>query len=79
MKTVADVLKVSRSNLAERLSGRSKSRGPYHKTEDTDLLPAIRRLVDASPPMAIGGSPRSSTARGEPPISRSSTPNGFTA
>lgn len=49
MKTVADVLKVSRSNLAERLSGRSKSRGPYHKIEDADLLPAIRRLVDARP------------------------------
>jgi putative transposase len=49
MKTVADVLKVSRSNLAERLSGRSKTRGPYHKTDDADLLPAIRRLVDARP------------------------------
>lgn len=49
MKTVADVLKVSRSNLAERLGGRSKSRGPYRKTEDADLLPALRRLVDARP------------------------------
>lgn len=49
MKTVADILNVSRSNLAERLSGRSKTRGPYHKTEDADLLPAIRRLVDARP------------------------------
>ena len=49
MKTIADVLKVSRSNLAERLSGRSKSRGPYRKTEDADLLAAIRRLVDARP------------------------------
>jgi putative transposase len=49
MKTVADVLKVSRSNLAERLKGRSKPRGPYLKTEDADLLPAIRRLVDARP------------------------------
>lgn len=49
MKTVADVLKVSRSNLAERLRGRAKPRGPYRKTEDADLLPAIRRLVDARP------------------------------
>ena len=49
MKTVADVLKVSRSNLAERLRGRAKPRGPYSKTEDADLLPAIRRLVDARP------------------------------
>ena len=30
-------------------------------------------------PMAIGGSPRSSIAKGEPPISLSSTPNGFIA
>ncbi len=49
MKTVADTLGVSRSNLVERLKGRSKPRGPYHKAEDTELLPAIRRLVDQRP------------------------------
>ncbi|MGZ2408250.1 hypothetical protein ACVIKO_005571 [Rhizobium ruizarguesonis] len=47
MKTVADVLGVSRSNLAERLKGKSKARGPYLKADDAELLPAIRRLVDA--------------------------------
>jgi hypothetical protein len=45
MKAVADTLSVSRSNLVERLKGRSKSHGSYHKAEDTELLPIIRRLV----------------------------------
>lgn len=49
MKAVADTLGVSRSNLIERLKGKSKSRGPYHKVEDEDLLPTIRRLVDQRP------------------------------
>jgi len=49
MKTVADTLGVSRSNLAERLKGKSKPRGPYRKAEDAELLSAIRRLVDARP------------------------------
>ncbi len=49
MKAVADTLGVSRSNLIERLKGRSKPRGPYHKVEDAELLPAIRRLVDQRP------------------------------
>ncbi|WP_093041612.1 IS3 family transposase, partial [Rhizobium tibeticum] len=49
MKTVADVLGVSRSHLAERLKGKSKPRGPYLKADDAELLPAIRRLVDARP------------------------------
>jgi hypothetical protein len=49
MKTVADVLNVSRSNLTERLKGRSKPRGPYLQAADAELLPAIRRLVDARP------------------------------
>lgn len=49
MKAVADTLGVSRSNLIERLKGKSKPRGPYHKIEDAELLPAIRRLVDQRP------------------------------
>lgn len=49
MKMVADTLGVSRSNLVQRLNGRSKPRGSYHKAEDADLLPAINRLVDARP------------------------------
>ena len=49
MKAVADTLGVSRSNLVERLKGRSKPRGSYHKAEDAELLPIIRRLVDQKP------------------------------
>jgi len=49
MKTVPDVLGVSRSDLVERLKGKSKPRGPYLKADDAELLPAIRRLVDARP------------------------------
>lgn len=49
MKTIADVLNVSRSNLAERVKCGSKSRGRYHKADDGELLPAIRRLVDTRP------------------------------
>jgi len=79
MKTVADTLGVSRSNLVERLKGRSKPRGSYRKAEDAELPPIIRRLVDQRPTYGYRGSPRSSIARGEPPISLSSTPNGFTA
>jgi hypothetical protein len=49
MKAVADTLGVSRSNLAERLKGKSKPRGPYRKAKDAELLPAIRKLVDQRP------------------------------
>lgn len=55
MKTVADVMGVARSNLAEKArrdqqapSPESPSpRGPYAKPEDIVLLPAIRELVSA--------------------------------
>lgn len=49
MKTVATVLEVSRSNLIERLQGRTKPCRRYQKAQDAALLPHIRRLVDARP------------------------------
>lgn len=49
MNRVAEVLGVSRSQLHVRASGRSNPRGPYTKSSDADLLPALRRLVDARP------------------------------
>lgn len=49
MKAVADALRVSRSNLSERMKGKSKPRGPYLKADDVELLPATRKLVDARP------------------------------
>jgi putative transposase len=44
MKAVADTLAVARSNLIERR--RAKSRRPYRKAGDDELLALIRRLVD---------------------------------
>ncbi len=48
MKAVAETLGVSRSNLIERLKARSKPRGSYHKAEDAELLPVIRRPTISS-------------------------------
>ena len=49
MKAVADTLAVARSNLIERVSRRAKSRRPYRKAGDDELLALIRRLVDERP------------------------------
>lgn len=49
MKTVADTLGVSRSNLIARRDGLAKPRRRYQKAEDASLLPLIRRLVDERP------------------------------
>jgi hypothetical protein len=49
MKAVADTLAVARSNLIERVSRRAKSRRPYRKGGDDELLALIRRLVDERP------------------------------
>lgn len=49
MSRVAEVLEVSRSQLHARAFGVSRSRGAYCKTDDVELLPAIRRLVDQRP------------------------------
>ncbi|EYD76783.1 Mobile element protein [Rubellimicrobium mesophilum DSM 19309] len=49
MKTVAEVLGVSRSNLHDRLKGTTKPRRRYHKAQDAALLPLITALVTARP------------------------------
>ncbi len=49
MKTVADTLGVSRSNLHDRLKGISKPRRRYHKAQDGALLPHIQALVAKRP------------------------------
>ncbi len=46
MKTVAEVVGVSRSNLIDRIEQRAKARGSYRKAEDAALLPLIRAVVD---------------------------------
>lgn len=47
MKTVSDVLDVSRSNLTEQVAAPPKPRAPYLKPRDEVLLPTIRALVAA--------------------------------
>ena len=49
MKAVADTLAVARSKLIELVSRRAKSRRPYRKAGDNELLALIRRLVDERP------------------------------
>ena len=49
MKTICDTLQVSRSNIAERTSGKRIERDPYTKLEDQELLPVIRSIVDERP------------------------------
>jgi transposase InsO family protein len=49
VKAVATALGVSRSQLHERLRGRSQSRRRYAKADDGELVPAIRALVDERP------------------------------
>jgi transposase InsO family protein len=49
VKTVAQTLGVSRSNLVRRQAGESKPRRSYVMTDDTALLPDIRALVDVRP------------------------------
>ncbi len=78
MLAVAEALRVSRSNLSERIKGKSKPRGPYLKADEVELLSAILKLVDGQL-MAIDGSLPFSTGSGGPPISQSSTASAFTA
>ncbi len=49
MKAVADALEVARSNLAERAARGRRSRGPYGKADDPDILATVRLLVDERP------------------------------
>ena len=49
MKMVAETLKVARSHINERRGTAPKLRGPYHKDEDAEVLPALRAIVDARP------------------------------
>ena len=46
MKTVSSTLGVSRSQLSERLKREPTARTRYRKTDDAQLLPTIRTLVD---------------------------------
>ncbi|WP_209428492.1 IS3 family transposase [Pararhodobacter sp. SW119] len=49
MSAVAETLGVSRSNLHDRVSGKTKPRRRYHKAQDAALLPLIEQLVAERP------------------------------
>ncbi len=49
MKAVAETLGVARSNLIDRLKGRTKPRRRYHKAQDAAVVPLITALVSARP------------------------------
>lgn len=46
MKAIAATLGVARSNLAQRIKGDTKKRGPYLRAADAELLPQIRAILD---------------------------------
>ena len=49
MKAVAETLRVSRSNLHDKVRRASMPRRSYCKPNDDGLLPLVRRLVDERP------------------------------
>jgi putative transposase len=49
VKTVAQTLGVSRSQLSERLRGEAKPRSNYRVSDDSELLGPLRALVDERP------------------------------
>jgi hypothetical protein len=85
MKRVTDMLGLARSNIAARVRGVRPKRGfaIARWRSRLELANAIRRLVDARPTPAFagagstgtGGSPRSSSASGDPTVWPRSTPS----
>lgn len=49
MRTVADVIRASRSNLHNRLNGSAKPRLGYHKARDVTILLRLPKLVAKRP------------------------------
>ncbi len=49
MKVVAETLGVARSNLHDRVTGRTEPRRRYHKAQDAAVVPLITALVTARP------------------------------
>ena len=70
MKTIAETLGVARSNIdraRQRASAETRAADPRWRSWNSAA--DIRRLVDSDRPTGTGGSPRSSSASGEPPAS----------
>jgi hypothetical protein len=78
MKTVAEVIGVSRSNLIERLQERPKTRIGRPPLPDNELVAAIKAVIAELRPTATGGSMPSSGAGHLPPGTSRPTTNGST-
>ena len=63
MKTVAEVIGVSRSNLADRLQERCKKRIGRPPLPDDELVSKIKAVIADYRPTAIGGSTPFSSGR----------------
>jgi hypothetical protein len=72
MKAIADTLGVARSNLVEAARGQRRSRQPYRKAGDAELLAGLRQLVDERPTYGYRRLAallnRERRTRGEPPV-----------
>src|SRR3954469_4240068 len=79
VKTVAATLQVARSNIIERRDGSRPQRGPQSRAGDLDLIADTATSSTSGPPMATGGSPRSSSASGDPPDASPSMPSASSA
>jgi hypothetical protein len=79
MKAVTETLGVARSNVVERVKAARLKRGPQTRDGDLELGAEIRALVDSDRPTAIAGSPRSSSASGDPAATPPSMPSVSTA
>ena len=49
MKTIAQTLEVSRSNLLARVKGQTKPQWRYHKAQDAAFVPLVKELVSRWP------------------------------
>ena len=49
MKAVATALAVSRSNLIDRLNGKTRSRGRYSRSDDNLIISQVKAIVDRRP------------------------------
>ena len=76
MKTIAETLEVARSNIIERAKGDRRSRGPQIRLVMWNWPPIFVGSSTSGRPTAIGGSPRSSSASGDPPARSLSMPSG---
>ena len=78
MKTITETLGVARSNVVERRDGKRPKRGPQSGPAMSNWPPISAALSTSDRPTGTGGSPRSSSASGDPTVWPRSTPSAST-